>query len=145
MEHDADRTFAHAEAPGHVGRLPPFEGDLLDDATLALGQRGQHLPRVDAGRGVGLDSGFGRIGIVVEVEMVVEATPAQVIDQLVARDGAQPRPSGCVSSQVWRLRWMASNASCTMSSLSPMPRPADTRPRRTMPRSQTATWPSSRR
>ena len=45
--------------------------------------------RID--RGVGIDGDGDLLGIVLDVEMVVEAAAAQVIDQLVARDGAQPR------------------------------------------------------
>ena len=73
-----------------VGGAMSLEGDLLDDAALAFGQAGQQ-PRELVHRGVGIGGDGQRVGVVVDVEVIVEAAPAQMIDQLVARDGAQPR------------------------------------------------------
>ena len=41
MEGDADGAFAHAQTQRDFGGAMSLQGDLLDDATLALGQAGQ--------------------------------------------------------------------------------------------------------
>ena len=89
MQGDADGALAHAQPLRDLGGATPLQGDLLDDAALAFGQAGQQ--RLLVHRGVGIDLNGHLLGVVVDVEVIVEAAPAQMIDQLVARDGTQPR------------------------------------------------------
>ena len=84
--------------------------------------------------------------MVVDVDMIVEAAPAQVIDQLVAGDRAHPRFERLrlVPGVALQMHGEQSLLNDVLA-VAPGRAPAASRPRRTTPRSHTATWPSSRR
>ena len=62
----------------------------LHDPALALGQAGQHLPRIEGASLLRRRGRGERVGMVVDVDMIGEAAAAQMVDQLVARDRTQP-------------------------------------------------------
>lgn len=91
MKRNANGTLAHAQTHGYVGCAPSLKRNLLDDPTLALGQTRQQPSGVYRYGGVDIDRRFRGVGVVVDVDMVAKSAPAQVIDQLVAGNRAQPR------------------------------------------------------
>ena len=143
MQCHAHGAFAHAQPLADGACTVALDRDGDDDRALPLGQGGQHLVGVE-GRAFVVGPGCReRLGLVFDVDLLAKAAPPQMIDQLVTGDRVQPRSSGWLSSQLSRFRCMASNVSCTMSSLSSTPNPARASPRRATPRSHIATWPSS--
>lgn len=91
MKRNANGAFAHAQTRRYVGCAPSLQGNFLDDPTLALGQTRQQPPGVHCYSGVHIDCCLRGVGIVVDVDMIVKPAAAQVIGQLVAGYGAQPR------------------------------------------------------
>ena len=91
MKRHADGAFAHAHAHADVPGTLPLDGDSFHDAPLPLGQTGQHLSRIDSASLFSRRRCGERVGMVVDIDMIGEAAAAQMVDQLVARDRAQPR------------------------------------------------------
>ena len=91
MKRNANGAFAHAQTRRYVGCAPSLQGNFLDDPTLALGQTRQQPSGVYRCGGIYTVRHFQGVGVVVDVDMVAESTPTQVISQLVAGDRAKPR------------------------------------------------------
>ena len=91
VKRNANGAFAHAQTRRHIGCAPSLQGNFLHDPTLALGQTRQQPSGVYRCGGVHIDRCLQGVGIVVDVDMVAESTPTQVISQLVAGNRAKPR------------------------------------------------------
>lgn len=88
MDRDLGRGLAHAGGAGRLGDAGALELDPVDQAARALGQRlhgaGQVEPRLDRSA---LRRPRELKGVVVERQVAgMAAGPAQMVDQLVARD-----------------------------------------------------------
>ena len=68
-----------------------LQGNFFHDPTLALGQTRQQPSGVDRCGDVPIDRCLQGVGIVVDVDMVAESAPTQVIGQLMTGNRAKPR------------------------------------------------------
>ena len=91
MKGDPDRTFAHPEMGCHIGGTSALDGNLADDGALPLGQAIEHSPGIDARRAPGLNRELQRVRHLVDIDVVANATSAQMVGEFVPRDRPQPR------------------------------------------------------
>src|SRR5262249_54858059 len=75
MQADARGAPAHAEPLPDVARAEPLDRDRLDDAALALGQAGQHLPGVGRRFRLRRLRRRQRLDVVADIDVLTKAAP----------------------------------------------------------------------